>query len=38
MSEKAQDGPHGGTLVDLMVAGDAAGDLRAEAANLRRWS
>jgi len=34
MSENAQIAPHGGTLVDLMVAGDAAGDLRAEAANL----
>jgi sulfate adenylyltransferase len=34
MSENAQIAPHGGTLVDLVVAGDAAGDLRAEAANL----
>jgi sulfate adenylyltransferase len=34
MSENAQIAPHGGTLVDLMVAGDAAADLRVEAANL----
>jgi sulfate adenylyltransferase len=34
MSENAQIAPHGGTLVDLMVAGDSAGDLRVEVANL----
>ena len=34
MPANAQIPPHGGTLVNLMVAGDVAGDLRAEAANL----
>ena len=34
MSENAQIAPHGGTLVDLTVAGDAAGALGAEATNL----